>query len=264
MSGSGDYDNLEDGELPEEPLFALAETNSGTCSRKRKHNSADYESSVKIMLVDDSPTSSLISAKQLDSSPVCLGNVSDSGGDSEGEGGALVLLEGDSENGGLTCVDQPQHSDSVSVRSPNGEGSSQEGTADGVATSPRVSDDKDDGCVDDDTEPSTSTKLTEFEIIDDISDSEVNGYDSDEFDDDDGDWINEEDIDAMLDEGMVNHRKTGSAGESQGEAGDDEFAPPVEKEKVVLIGKQMFFDRHIPVSRGKIKLVSAVINTTQT
>lgn len=250
MFSDGECDSLEDGELPEESLSSLANPNLGTC-RKRKQDSSDNGNSIKIVLIGDSAVSSLSSAHQYDSSHVCLGNVPDSGNQDDlksihSEGGVSMLpsLGGDNGNGGLAGVKQPEHANSVNTSSLSGEDSSQEnvireGHED--ASELKIADDSGTLCVAVDTQPSTSEKVTEFEIIDDISDDDVdgNGYGSVEFYDDDDDSINEEDIDAMLDEGMVEYRKQGpgSADGAKGEVGEDEFAAPVEKEKVVLVGK---------------------------
>lgn len=248
MFSDGECESLEDGELPEES--SLANRTRRTCS-KRKHNSPDNGNRIKMMHVGDSTASSLSSADQNESSPGCLGHVPDSGSQddskslhSEGRVSTSASLAGNCGNGGLIDIEQPDLANSVSSCSPCWDDSSQENAKKDEnedVSLPKTSDDNDTMCVGDDTQPSTSAKVTEFEIIDDISDDDIdgNGYGSEEFDDDDDDSINEEDIDAMLDEGMVEYRKQGpgSADGSKGEEGDDEFAAPVEKEKVVLVEK---------------------------
>ena len=253
MFSDGECESLEDGELSEVEESSPANPPLPTCN-KRKSDSPDSGNHIKMMHIGSSNASSLSSADQNESSPCCIGNVPDSGSQndsksvhSESEGGASTLasLGDDCGNGGMIDVEQ---SDLVNVCSPHGDDSSQENAKTDKNEDdslPKLSDDNDAMCVGDDTRPSTSAKMTEFEIIDDISDDDVDGsgFGSEEFDDDDDDdSINEEDIDAMLDEGMVEYQKQGpgSADGSKGEDGDDDFAAPVEKEKVVLVGKYWF------------------------
>ena len=67
----------------------------------------------------------------------------------------------------------------------------------------------------------------EFEIIDDIGSEDEGAF---EFDSD----MDEDEIDALLDEGLQNYRQANSeAGSNE----DDEFAAPIEREKIVLKGK---------------------------
>ena len=248
MFSDGECESLEDGELSEVEESSLANPPLRTCN-KRKSDSPDSGNHIKMMHIGSPTASSLSSADQSESSPCCIGNVPDLGSQNDSksvqsEGGASTLasLGDDCGNGGMIDVEQP---DLLYVGSPHGDDSSQEnvkGDKNEDVSLPKTSDDNDAMCVDDDTQPSTSAKMTEFEIIDDISDDDVDGsaFGSEEFDDDDDDdSINEEDIDAMLDEGMVEYRKQGpgSADGSKGEEGDDDFAAPVEKEKVVLVGK---------------------------